>query len=158
MPEGQIIVGFLFPTDQLPPEPIDPRMRSFDNPSPCFESRIGFPLRFFPPPRLDVRLVVSAAKELANVLRVVPFVETDVLVGCGRRIGRLSKVASRSLMSCVFAPLTSTPNGTPQPSVSTDRFVPSLPRSVGFSPVFFPTPRRLGHRSVHALPIPLDAL
>ena len=61
-------------------------------------------------------------------------------------------------MSCVFAPLTSTPNGTPRLSVSIDRLVPSLPRSVGFLPVFFPTQRRFGHRSVHTLPIPLNAL
>src|SRR5882672_11987905 len=50
------------------------------------------------------------------------------------------------------------PSGTPRPSVSTERLTPSLPRSVGFFPVFFPTQRRLGHRPVQTLPLPLDAL
>ncbi len=40
--------------------------------------------------------------------------------------------------------------------VKTDRLTPSLPRSVGFLPVFFPAQWRLGHRPVHALPFPLD--
>ena len=60
-------------------------------------------------------------------------------------------------MSWILAPLTSTPNGTPRPSISTDRLVPSLPRSVGFLPVFS-TQWRLGHRTVYALPLPLNAL
>ena len=59
-------------------------------------------------------------------------------------------------MSCVLAPLIATPIGTPRASVSTERLVPSLPRSVGFLPVFSPTQRRLTHRSVNALPIPLN--
>lgn len=78
-------------------------------------------------------------------------------VGCGRWIGQWSKVDFRSLLSCVLAPLMSTPNGTPRPSVSTDRLTPNLPRSVGFLPVFSPAQWRLGHRPVHALPFPLDA-
>ena len=51
-----------------------------------------------------------------------------------------------------------TASGTPRPSAKVERFTPSLPRSVGFFPVFFPAQRSLGHRSVHALPAPLDAL
>src|SRR5512145_2639705 len=47
--------------------------------------------------------------------------------------------------------------GMPRASVSTDRFTPSLPRSVGFFPVFFPTQRRLGLRPVQTLPSPRDA-
>src|SRR5688572_9181947 len=69
----------------------------------------------------------------------------------------LSKVSSTNRMSCVLAPLTTTPNGMPSPSVSNERFVPDLPRSVGFGPVFFPTERSLRHGSVDALPVPLDA-
>ena len=36
--------------------------------------------------------------------------------------------------------------------------MPHLPRSVGLGPVFFPAQRRLRHRSVQALPAPVDPL
>ena len=48
------------------------------------------------------------------------------------------------------------PSGTPRQSVTTDRLTPSLPRSVGFLPVFVPAQRRLGHGSVQCLPAPSD--
>src|SRR3954470_17767133 len=48
------------------------------------------------------------------------------------------------------------PMGTPRASVTTERLVPSLPRSVGLGPVFFPTQRSLGHRSVGRQPLPVD--
>src|SRR5688572_16515915 len=69
----------------------------------------------------------------------------------------LSKVSSTRRMSCVLAPLTAMPKGIPAPSVSNDRLVPDLPRSVGFGPVFPPTERSLRHGPVDALPFPLDA-
>lgn len=74
------MIGFLFPTYKEPSEAIDPRMRSFHNPSPCFEAPIGFPLRFFLSPRFDVGSIVPATKKRANVLGVVTFVKADVLV------------------------------------------------------------------------------
>ena len=46
----------------------------------------------------------------------------------------------------------------PWPSVNRLRLTPPLARSVGFGPVFFPPERRLGHRPVHAQPVPRDAL
>src|SRR5512135_171388 len=80
--------------------------------------------------------------------------------GCsaGRRIGTLAKVRHTSHLSWVLAPETATPKGTPRPSVSSERLVPDLARSVGLGPVFPPTERGLGHRPVQALPLPLDAL
>src|SRR5207249_11117880 len=48
------------------------------------------------------------------------------------------------------------PRGTPAPSVSRERFVPLLARSVGRGPVFPPTQRRFGHRRVECLPLPLN--
>jgi hypothetical protein len=36
------------------------------------------------------------------------------------------------------------------------RFTPSLARSVGLGPVFFPAERRLRHRAVHCEPRPVD--
>ena len=55
-------------------------MRSFHNPSPCFEARIRFPLRFFLSSRFDVWAIVPTPEKLANVLGVVRLVETDVLM------------------------------------------------------------------------------
>src|SRR5512135_2535872 len=60
-------------------------------------------------------------------------------------------------MSLRLAPATAKPMGTPCPSVSRLRLTPSLPRSVGLGPVFFPAQRRFGHRPVHAQPVPLNA-
>ena len=54
-------------------------MRSLNNPSPCFETRIRFPLCFFLSTRFDVRVVVPALKKPTNVFRIVAFVETGVL-------------------------------------------------------------------------------
>ena len=78
--------------------------------------------------------------------------------GSGRSIGMLFSVSSTSRMSCVLAPSIPTAKGMPLPSVKTDRLVPSLPRSVGFRPVFFPPERCLGHGPVHRLPFPFDPL
>ena len=50
----------------------------------------------------------------------------------------LSRVASATFLSCRLAPSTANPTGTPAASVSRLRFVPSLPRSVGFLPVRSP--------------------
>src|SRR5262245_53827567 len=79
-------------------------------------------------------------------------------VGVGRAATRLSSVARTSFMSCRFAPSTASPIGTPCPSVNRLRLTPPLARSVGFGPVFFPSQRRLGHGTVHAQPVPVNAL
>src|SRR4051812_18484979 len=46
--------------------------------------------------------------------------------------------------------------GTPRASVTTERLVPSFPRSVGLGPVFFPTQGSFGHRSIGRQPLPID--
>src|SRR5277367_3079012 len=69
-----------------------------------------------------------------------------------------SSVAATIFWSGTLAPSTATASGTPRPSISVERLTPSLPRSVGFFPVFFPTQRRLGHRPVQTLPLPIDPL
>ena len=56
-----------------------------------------------------------------------------------------------------LAPATATATGTPRLSSSVERFMPSLPRTVGFYR-FFPRPAGLGQRVVHALPHPIDPL
>ena len=74
----------------------------------------------------------------------------------GRRTGIDRNVARNRVMSCAFAPAIAMPIGTPRASVTTDRLTPSLPRSVGFLPVFFPAQRCLGHGTVQRLPTPAD--
>src|SRR5512144_3218671 len=49
-----------------------------------------------------------------------------------------SKVGRRSGESCRFAGATTQPSGIPEPSVSSDRFVPCLPRSTGDFPATSP--------------------
>jgi len=67
-------------------------------------------------------------------------------------------VSRTNFMSCRLAPATTTPTGTPAASHISERFTPSLPRSVGLGPVFSPAERGLGHRTVHAQPSPIQAL
>jgi len=77
-------------------------------------------------------------------------------IDLGRRTGIDRNVAHNRVMSWAFAPAIAVPIGTPRASVTTDRLTPSLPRSVGFLPVFFPAQQRLGHGTVQRLPTPCD--
>src|SRR3954469_14790665 len=72
-------------------------------------------------------------------------------------MGMASSVWATRFWSGTLAPSMAAPNGTPRPSISVERLTPSLPRSVGFLPVFFPAQRRFGHRPVHTLPLPVDS-
>src|SRR6516162_4852630 len=69
----------------------------------------------------------------------------------------LSMVCRVSLKSLRLAPSMTAPTGTPRASVRMLRLTPSLPRSVGLLPAFFPPERGLAHRPVHAQPGPVDA-
>src|SRR4051794_29580150 len=79
-------------------------------------------------------------------------------VGSGRSTssGMLSSVASTSFMSLRLAPSTANPTGMPSPSTSRLRLAPSLPRSVGFLPVFFPPEGCFRHAPVHRQPGPVN--
>src|SRR5687767_4379570 len=79
-------------------------------------------------------------------------------VGGGRVATKLSSVDRTSFMSCRLAPSSTRPMGMPWPSVNRLRLTPPLARSVGLGPVFFPPEGRLGHRAVHAQPVPVNAL
>src|SRR6516162_8368842 len=70
----------------------------------------------------------------------------------------LSRVWRASFLSGRLAPSTASHNGMPSASTSRLRLAPSLARSVGFFPVFFPPEGRLGHAPVHAQPGPVDPL
>src|SRR3954447_9659527 len=75
--------------------------------------------------------------------------------GSGRSTTIASIVSFRSFCSTTFAPAIATPNGPPSPSVTRLFFVPFLPRSVGFLPVFFPPEPGLAQHRVGRLPLPL---
>src|SRR5215469_2783671 len=70
----------------------------------------------------------------------------------------LSNVASTNFLSCRLAPSMASPTGMPLASTNRLRLAPSLPRSVGFLPVFFPPEGRLGHAPVHRQPPPVQPL
>src|SRR5438309_1048403 len=59
--------------------------------------------------------------------------------------------------SCTFAALTRTASGMPWASTTRWRFVPCLPRSVGFLPVSWP-PRGRYRGGVQRGPVPVDAI
>lgn len=86
MQHCQIIVGFLFPADKEPTKAIGPRMRALNYPSSCLEARILLPLHYFLSAGLDVRPIMPPLKKLANVLRVVAFIEADVLTSATGRL------------------------------------------------------------------------
>jgi hypothetical protein len=67
-----------------------------------------------------------------------------------------SIVSFSSLVSCTFAPATTTPSGPPPASTIRLRAVPFLPRSEGSGLMRSPK-TRLAHRAVGALPLPVDA-
>src|SRR6266516_8129323 len=68
-----------------------------------------------------------------------------------------STVASIIFESCTFAALTRTASGMPWASTTRWRFVPCLPRSVGFLPVSWP-PRGRHRGGVQRGPVPVDAI
>ncbi|CAA2160588.1 hypothetical protein MBRA_05744 [Methylobacterium brachiatum] len=72
-----------------------------------------------------------------------------------RTDGMASRVAAIITVSCRLAPLRQTPSGVPRASVTRWRFVPGLPRSVGFGPVAAPLFGR-DSRAVQASPAPAD--
>src|SRR3954464_14349369 len=76
--------------------------------------------------------------------------------GSGRSTTIASIVSLKSFCSTTLAPAITTPSGPPSPSVTRLFFVPFLPRSVGFLPVFFPPEPGLAQHRVGRLPLPLD--
>src|ERR1039457_1032477 len=78
-------------------------------------------------------------------------------VAAGRSTGMLASVSRTIRMSWRLAPSTASPTGTPEASVSSERLTPSLARSVGLGPHFFPRQWRFGHRAVQAQPAPVEA-
>src|SRR5713101_6884267 len=69
----------------------------------------------------------------------------------------LSTVSRAILKSFLLAPSMARPTGTPLASTRILRLVPSLARSVGLGPVFFPAERSLCPRSVHGRRLPVHA-
>jgi hypothetical protein len=113
------------------------------------------------PDLLAARAQVQGEAELlsqgARLVVVEALIQAEVLlsrqrccgrrrVGSGRSIGMASSVSRISLWSLRLAPSMVAPRGTPRPSVSTERFTPRLPRSVGLGPVFPPAQRRLARQ------------
>ena len=163
MDERQIVCRFLLPASEESACTVGPGVRALHDPtaglglaSPTGRSRFAF-LRAcsrYRRRRAAVRTAWASyplSAQRCGRLRGV---------GRGRFTGMLESVSITSFWSCTLAPPTATPNGTPAASTRTDRLTPSLPRSVGFGPVFFPAQRRLGHapsRLCHCQSMPINS-
>lgn len=70
-------------------------MSPLDDPTSCFETRVCLFLLVFQSARFHVRLIVTSAKELADVLGIVAFIEADMLMARGRlRAGDCNAIES----------------------------------------------------------------
>ena len=142
---GQVVSDFLFPADQQPTKAIHPRMCAFHDPAPSpIAGDMLFGLRFFAP-RTNVRYVTELGQDLAYLIKIVAFVQAQILRGLLRglraraliRVSNVVRTIFMSLRSCLPQPR---PGVRRARSVSRLRFVPDFPRSVGLGPV--PAPPR----------------
>jgi hypothetical protein len=163
MQERQIVTHFLVPADQHAAETVHPTMRALYYPSPRFVPCLLFDgVSLFPRARMWAVNPNSASRSrtASKSSPLSRHITCGCLgVGAGRSTGILAMVARAILKSWRFAPSTARPTGTPPLSVRTLRLVPIFPRSVGFWPTCFPSPKwRLGHRPIHGEPCPVNPL
>ena len=153
MQQGLIVSGFLFPPHEDAAVAVEPRGNALDNPPSSALAPHSF-FGLFLAPRPDMRHIAAAAKPLADRFAVVALVEAQMLPPA-RSMGASAAGGCRALPQeasgrARWRRRSPEPSGTPRRSERIDRLTPSLPRSVGFLPVFFPAQRRLGHRAVDA--------
>jgi hypothetical protein len=162
MQKPQIVAHFLVPADQHAPEAMHPTMGAFHDPPPCLETELLLERLGFLAPGPDVGGEPALGEQVADLVKAIAFIEAPPLgPGWGwlRPCNReLVRVARAILTSWRLAPSTARPIGTPPPSVSMLRLVPSVPRSVGRLPACFPPKGGFGHRAIHGQPVPVNAL
>ena len=140
MQQADVVFRFLLPPHQNAAVAVQPGVNPLDDPA--TGSMAAAELCLFFAARADVGRVTAATGVEPNGFGIVGFVGARCCLrrpaGRGRRTGMLVSVASTRRRSCTLAPATAKPMGMPRPSVSIDRFTPSLPRSVGFFRFFSP--------------------
>ena len=146
--------------DLQAPEAVEPGERPFDHPAVASQAVLGLDTTAG-----DAGDDAALAQGQTEVTVVVTPLSAWSL--CGRRRGlprvlarmgsMASTVASIIFESCTFAALTRTASGMPWASTTRWRFVPCLPRSVGFLPVSW-SPRGRHRGGVQRGPVPVDAI
>ena len=159
MQKTDVVRRFLFPAHEDAAVAVQPRVDTLDDPASRLVPVAALRLLFAS--RADVRRVATASGGTTDGFGVVAFVPAEMLFAPAARTrprdGDAVESGFDEFLIVNVAPATANPMGMPRASVSTDRFTPSLPRSVGFFPVFFPTQRRLRLRPSklcqrHAMP------
>jgi len=93
---AEVVVCFLFPSDQQASKAVGPRMSSFDDPSSGSKPLVAA-LRNFLSAGFHMRLIVPTPQEVANVLGVIAFVEANILMTFRRRLWAFYRDAVKSL-------------------------------------------------------------
>ena len=119
-------------------------MGSFDHPAPRLETRLPLDGLGLFTPRPNMSRVLEFLGQFPDFVIVIALSRQRCCgrsgVGSGRGITSPSRVTRANFMSWRLAPSMTTLNGRPEASVNRLRFVPCLPRSVGFRPVFLSPP------------------
>src|SRR3989338_5007880 len=79
MKHPQIRFWIFFPSNQNPTKTIQPTMRSFDNPTPLFFSRVSFDFFGFFTPRADMQREAKFFRERFDFVANVTGIQTQVL-------------------------------------------------------------------------------
>src|SRR5258708_6555465 len=79
MQQPNVILGFLFPADQNPPEAVEPTVRALAYPASRFETGFLFDCFGFVAARVDVRGEAELGQHRAHVVIIVSLVQTHAL-------------------------------------------------------------------------------
>jgi hypothetical protein len=85
MNNGSIVFRFLFPADEHPAEPIHPTVRSFHHPAPRSLAGASARHRRLLSARRDVSDHPQRSQECTHLVKVIPFVQTQVVRAVQRR-------------------------------------------------------------------------
>ena len=133
MQKGDVVGGRLVPTDQSPPEAVQPTVSAFHHPAAGFEAGLLFDGLGLFASAADVRRKTELSRVRRTSAKSSPLSRLRPWgcsgLGAGRGTGRLSTVARTSFMSWRLAPANASPTGMPPVSVNRLRLTPRLPHS-----------------------------
>jgi hypothetical protein len=156
------MLRFFVPAYQDAPKAVHPRVGPLDDPAPSLLARSLVDRLCFLAPRPHMRGELKLHQEIAHFLIVVPCVEAHALRWRLRWLRTLDdKAVNRGphpfhVMS--VGTIQHQSNGDTMPLSQQTALDPALGAIGGMWPGFFPPEWRLGHRAVHAQPVPVNAL
>ena len=159
MQKGQIVRGFFFPADQQPSCAVGPGVRAFHNPSAdaCGSTRGTLRVLSFVGNVNDVSATRSGA---AKGFGVVAFVGAQMLTFARSWCRAVDGKALKRFPDQLLIRHIGSGDGDAQRHTATvgqhGTLDAQLATSGRVSPGFFPSQRRLGHRPVPTLPLPVD--